>query len=319
MYVGYWLGTRSSDNRPAPPDPSTEEVVATLAGARGCPARRRALRVYPLPLMTGEYNEQRCTTRRQVTASLGLNLSTSCCVRHMCSHLRSSSSIPSKEPCPLWYMSNIRLLSASLKRTATAHGTRQREHFSKHRQPRRAEPNQLHPCVRLWRQPTCAQTHMPRVSLSLRAHGGGSPLMCTASGGDSTDDGSRNSAEQHAEANRASHNSTPKDEERRRGHCPRSTSRRTSLPVHAHNRKLRASYQVHVEDIHQRFLRRGGASPDVDFLHRAGLDEGVGDVAERAEFSRRRGGRRGEVAGLVPVEMGTKLCGGYEVALHDSR
>ena len=118
----------------------------------------------------------------------------------MCSHLRSSSSIPSKEPCPLWYMSNIRLLSASLKRTATAHGTRQREHFSKHRQPRRAEPNQLHPCVRLWRQPTCAQTHMPRVSLSLRAHGGGSPLMCTASGGDSTDDGSRNSAEQNEEA-----------------------------------------------------------------------------------------------------------------------
>lgn len=41
------------------------------------------------------------------------------------------------------------------------------------------------------------------------------------------------------------------------------------------------------------------ASPDVDFLYRAGLDERVGDVAERAELARRRGSRRDEVAALI--------------------
>lgn len=71
--------------------------------------------------------------------------------------------------------------------------------------------------------------------LSPRAHGGGFTT---------TDDGSRNSAGQREETNRASQNSTPKDEERRCGHCPRSTSRRASLPVHAQQEafELRTKY-----------------------------------------------------------------------------
>ena len=47
------------------------------------------------------------------------------------------------------------------------------------------------------------------------------------------------------------------------------------------------------------------ASPDVDFLHRSGLDEGVRDIAERAELVR-RGGRGGEVAVFVSAQRSKK-------------